>query len=115
MRFFAGIAYGMRGIKIPILSQVVIALSTSSSFLASMLVGSAIKKFMPLSFTFGAGLGAGTLGLKVFPMVFLATLAGFSFIILGLYLWGKKIKKERGIFLYLPGAILILLAILRIF
>ncbi|MCF6096408.1 sporulation membrane protein YtaF [Thermovorax subterraneus] len=53
--FFAGLTYGLRGIRIPILSQCIIALSTSAAFLLSMTIGCVIERVVPFDLSKYAG------------------------------------------------------------
>ncbi|SHM39233.1 putative sporulation protein YtaF [Caldanaerovirga acetigignens] len=53
--FFAGLTYGLRGIRIPILSQFIIAFSTSAAFFLSMTMGCIIERVVPFDLSRYAG------------------------------------------------------------
>ena len=56
--FSAGFAYGIRALKIPLFSLLIIALSSAVSIMVSMLLGHALSSYLPLGLAsiFGGGL-----------------------------------------------------------
>ena len=56
--FSAGFAYGIRALKIPLISLLIIALSSAVSIMVSMLLGHVLSSYLPLGLAsiFGGGL-----------------------------------------------------------